>query len=79
MGRITHENVEVMSSAGEPARVPFDQSGYATMIGASKAFAAALAPDIALVNMSCEDQDCAHPQNSAFTAANVVVVVHAAK
>ena len=32
MGNITHKNCEVISSAGEPANVPFDQSGYATMM-----------------------------------------------
>src|SRR5216684_479498 len=30
MGNITHENAEVMPSAGDPANVPFAHSGYAT-------------------------------------------------
>jgi hypothetical protein len=36
-------------------------------------------PNIALVIISSRSQECAHCQNSAFTAANIVVAVHAPK
>lgn len=35
MGSSTHKNAEVVPSADEPANVPADQSGYATIMSHS--------------------------------------------